>query len=309
MSKALEILVGLAYSGNEQAAYGLSKMYYYGNEVPEDLKKSEEFAETGLDCFDISDDMEMQMFIDFAEMYHYGANGVEKNMSKAVEWYEQIAFLSNNENIILTLAQIYVDGDGVPQNGKRAVELLTKIAFVDVPPEDMYSFGGTCPMEYGRYRYGFDYGSDKARYKLGCMYLYGNVVEKDIYKAAWWFSNLYEVYDYLDSDLVIEMAEKFHLGEGVAKNVDRAMNWYHNFLTYEENKDVMYLLGNIYFEINNIETAIEWYEKSAELENTKAMYRLAEIYEYGYGVEKNLFESLEWIDKISEILNQKIQSE
>ena len=87
------------------------------------------------------------------------------------------------------------------------------------------------------------------------------------------------------------------------------MNWYHNFLTYEEDSEIMYLLGKIYFEINNIEEAIEWYEKSAELENTKAMYRLAEIYEYGYGVEKNLSESLEWIDKISKILSQKVQSQ
>ena len=286
-------------------------MYYYGEEVPEDLKKAEKYAEIGLNYFDGNEYRDMQILVDFAKMYHYGTNGVEKNMSKAVELYEQVAFLSNDEDIVLTLAQIYIDGDGIPQNGERAVELLTKIAFFDLQPEDMYKFGNTCQKAYCDYvydyKYTFDYGSDKARYKLGCMYLHGEAVEKNIYKAAWWFANIYEVYEYINRDLVIEMAEKFHLGEGVAKDLDKAMNWYHNFLTYEEDSEIMYLLGKIYFKIDNIEEAIEWYEKSAELENTKAMYRLAEIYEYGYGVEKNLSESLKWIDKISKILSQEVQ--
>ena len=29
-------------------------------------------------------------YFEFAKMYHYGTNGVEKNMAKAVEWYENI---------------------------------------------------------------------------------------------------------------------------------------------------------------------------------------------------------------------------
>ena len=196
-------------------------------------------------------------------MYHYRKYGVEKNMANAVEWYENIIvyFGGYEENMVLTLAQIYIYGNGVPQNGKRVLELLIEIALPNysyIRRGRIYEDGQDTPLidtdERAYYFSDSDsWESDVTKYTLTGMYFYGNAVEKDISKA---------------------------------------IAWYERIIEYDYNDKTMYMLGECYSDENyserNIYNAIEWYKKSAYEGHVKAMYRLAGIYLCDEDVEKNL---------------------
>ena len=183
---------------------------------------------------------------------------------------------------MLTLAKIYRDGDGVPQNGKRAVELLEEIAF---SADDYFRYEYEYPPS-DEERGNSDFGSDRAKYELGKMYLYGLGVEKNIHRAARWFANISELECY-DSGEVLKIAEAYHNGDGVEKDVEKAVAWYEWLIEYNGDFDgkISCTLGEIYFNgegvKKDINTAVEWYERAAESGNEKAGYKLWKIERYG----------------------------
>lgn len=265
--------------GDYDSRWELVQLYYYGDEVPQDLLKAEKYFDgITYDAGD-GDSIEIEKIVAFAKMYHYSAEGVEKNMVKAVQYYEwltDVTSYENYEDIVITLAKIYRDGEGVPQNGKRAVELLSELAFSD----------GYYPGFEYEYPATFAIGSDEARYMLGCMYLYGQGVKKNIYKAAWWFAHIDELNSYDKGD-IFKLAEAYRKGDDVEKDVENAIAWYEWLIEYEGDYsgEINYILGRIYFNGDGVEkdidTAVEYFEKAAENGNEKARYKLWKIERYG----------------------------
>ena len=73
---------------------------------------------------------------------------------------------------------------------------------------------------------------------------------------------------------IFELAEMYRTGDGVERDVDKALNYY---------------------------------EQAAEYGNVKAAYTLSEIYRGGHGVKKNLSKSREFLDATIKGLLDKIK--
>lgn len=91
-------------------------------------------------------------------------------------------------------------------------------------------------------------------------------------------------------------------------NIEQSIKWFEKAYTLG-NKDAPYKLGKIFeLKINNhpdYETAIKWYMIAAKQHNdSESQFRLGRMYQYGYGVEKNIDESLNWYKKAA-IQNHK----
>ena len=265
--------------GSDWANCELGEMFYYGIGVPEDKPKAAEYFEKAAGCLDEND------MHGFGDMYRYGY-GVEKNIAKAIFWYEQESYWGDRD-ATFALGEIYRDGEGgIQPDGKQAVHYFMELAFnVSEAHYEMmngakfYEDGQNIPMPYEEHAYFFSFdcncGDDEARFELGCMYLYGQAVEKDVYRAAWCFAKTDELYRF-NTRTIFDLAEMYRTGDGVDKDIDVAIAWY--------------------------EKIIEWWSSDVD----KALFALAEIYLNGKGVRKNLNKARYYLDKIMEGLRDTI---
>ena len=106
---------GLAYS-----AFQLGKMYYYGEEVPQDYKKAIEYFEQAAQQGHINSIFEL------GTIYYYG-EAAPQDYKKAIEYFEQAAQKGNVDSIF-QLGKMYYHGDGVSQDYKKAIEYIEQAA-------------------------------------------------------------------------------------------------------------------------------------------------------------------------------------
>lgn len=306
--------------GSDSANFELGKIYSYGDYMPKDYPKAAEYFEkSGDDLYNAFD----EIYYNFGDMYRYG-DGVEKNIEKAIKWYEaqeHCGDYDERRDAIFALAKIYRDGEGdIKTDGEKAVRYLMELAFDSgdyffLTDAKIYEDAQNVPMSYDEQVYfsSFDasHGDDEAKFMLGCMYLYGQAVEKDVYKAAWWFAHMYEL-DCYDNGEIFDLAEKYRTGDGVEKNIDIAIAWYEKIVKWWNTKvdKALFSLAEIYFHGDGVEQdidkALDYYEKAANCGNIKAAYRLSEIYFNGTGVEQDLEEARHYLDKTIKCLKDKI---
>lgn len=98
-------------------------------------------------------------------IYEEGGNGVEKDLAKAIFYYEKSTQEYGSVEGCLALARLYYFGIGVPQNYQKAFDLLTLIAD---------------EANNGR-------GHGVAHMMLGQMYAFGHGVQQDLGIARKYF--------------------------------------------------------------------------------------------------------------------------
>ena len=116
--------------------------------------------------------------------------------------------------------------------------------------------------------------NDWARFALGCMYLYGCGVDKDVFKAGCCFAAMNEPYRF-GMNAIFDLAEKYRTGDGVERDIDIAIAWYKDIIEYDDL-------------------------------HTEALFALAEIYFRGDGVERDLEAAQYYLDKVDTGLRNKI---
>jgi TPR repeat protein len=85
----------------------------------------------------------------------------------------------------------------------------------------------------------------------------------------------------------------------VEKNVDTALEWYTK--SAEKGHAIAQnSAGKIHYDKGRYEEAFKWFKKSAAQGNTDAISNLAECYELGEGVKKDIPEALKWYGKAAE---------
>ena len=155
-------------------------------------------------------------------MYVQG-DGVEQNYKKAREFFELSAG-QGNEGAFYNLGVMYVQGDGVEQNYKKAREYFELSALR---------------------------GDANAAYNLGVMYFTGDGTEREFEKAVYHFSKSAEQGD---SVALYYLGEMYNSGIGVEKDN---------------------------------ESAIQCFRQAAEMGNSQAQFRLGVIYSLGSGVDED----------------------
>ncbi len=201
-----------------------------------------------------------------------------KDEKTAMEWYRRGADLGH-EQAMCNLARMYILGKGVEENLEKAIEWYQKVY------EKKERMAGV------------------AARKIGDIYLHSYDYETG---AEWYRRSA----DLGDDRSLNNLGEMYRDGRGVPKDPDKAMEC---FLTVyerqgEEAGAAANYIGGLY-ECRSFddEKAFEWYLRGAEWGDEDAMYNLANMYEYGTFVEKDIDKAIEWYRKSYEQQGEKAQ--
>ena len=202
--------------------------------------------------------------------YYHGINGVEKNIQKAIEWY-QIAAQEGAPPAQSYMGYFYRNGIGVPQ------DILTSIEW---------------------YRLAAENGYVDAQWSLYYIYTNGEGVPKDSQQAQ---KFLQMAADCGDSDAEFNIAlQKYNQGNcteetlllviSVMEKLDnqkyvRASYWL----------GVKYYYGIHFLDLKDQQKAIYYLQRAKELGDANAACILGEAYLSGAGVEKDLNKGVEYL--------------
>ena len=149
-------------------------------------------------------------------------------------------------------------------------------------------------------------GNKFAQYSLANLYYYGNGVEKDLSQAFLWYRKSSEQGQPYASYAVAQMYDK---GEYVSQSEETAQRYYKvalsGFLEFESkgqaDDNLYYKLGSMFKNglgtEADISKAIDYFKRSAEMNNKNGLYEYGKVLIQGKHIEADLNKGLECIEK------------
>ena len=252
-------------------------------------------------------------------LYHKGF-GVEANVNESIKWYEKSAGLGNHH----AMYNLYLlHKDSSIKDAKYWLELSAKHGNSDAMTDLNTMLSGNSPvllkssstlsnplelafsqLNKENYQEAFNLFlqcSDEceAMNALGSMYLNGLGVQKNYQKAFEWFKKSSVLFNIEAMCYIGYLYEK---GYGVYQSKQKAMQY------YQQGSDMghaecQYNLACLYKNNNDLHTALQWYEKSALLKNSQAMYKAGEMYLFGIGTTKDYKKSFQYFKESADLNN------
>jgi len=259
-------------------------------------------------------------------------DGVEKDLTEAAKWYRMAAEQGHVE-AQCKLGYCYVQGSGVMQDYFEAAKWY-RMAAEQGNIKAQYNLGTFYFNGYGMrmdrteavkwYRKAADQGYAEAQYWLAQAYETGEGVKqgKNLAEAMKWYQ---KAADQGYAPAQFKIASAYETGNGKKKDLAEAVNWYRKaavqghaeaqkklktteLLLNAQNgsAEAQYQLAQAYETGDGVPKdlakAIDWYKKAADQGHAEAQFRLAQAYETGEGVKqgKNLAEAMKWYQKAAD---------
>lgn len=284
--------------------YKLARKYLYGSEdVPQDFDKAYHLflleAEFG----------NALAMHDLGRMFADGL-GREIDLQSAHAWYEKAlaAFLSAEEEkpkpyLEYRIGKMYAAGLGTEQDYGQAASWFQEAVeknhkYAQYSLGCLYYRGQGVVQDYAEalrlYTLSANQGNPYADYELSKMYRDGVGTPVDAtdsdqhFKAA--FSGFYRLEkDSHDDKLQYRLGQMLYNGTGMDKDVQAAVSYLEKSAQLG-NVNAQYLLGKVCLETNieNPAQAIAWMTNAAEAGNAGAQYALGKLYRDGIHVEKDI---------------------
>lgn len=266
--KAEQLLLNESRSGNVLAIQDLGKLYSTDKLGEKDEKKSFSFYEEAFQGF-----MEIEPDSDFMFPYEPKFDGqIMKPVDmRSYVWYR--------------IGKMHCYGLGTEQDYEKAFEWFLKSA---------------------------QEGNKFAQYSLANLYYYGNGVEKDLSQAFLWYQKSASQGQPYASYAAAQMYSK---GEYVAENKETAQRYYKvalsGFLELESkgqaDDNLFYKIGVMYKNglgtEADISKAIDYFKRSAEMNNKNGLYEYGKALIQGNHIEADLEKGLECVEKAMKLKN------
>lgn len=201
-------------------------------------------------------------------------DGVKKDFDAAMIWISKAAQQGDVDSQFW-MGWSLSSGIGLPQDKKAAIEWYKKAATA---------------------------GHGRAQNALAYAYANGNDVQKDLVKAKEWYAKAFNTFSNEaaagDPKASHSLATMYEFGTGVKKDLDEAIKWYEKAIALGDTSG-NYSIGRILLEQGKTERAIPYLERSANLGDFSAQYKLASMYYRGEGVPKNSAIAAKWYQMAS----------
>ena len=266
--KAEQLLLSESKSGNVLAIHDLGKLYSTDKLGAKDEEKSFAFYQEALQGF-------MEIEPDSDHMFPYEPKFKGQVMKPAdmrsYVWYR--------------IGKMHCYGLGTEQDYEKAFQWFLKSS------QEGHKF---------------------AQYSLANLYYYGNSVEKDLSQAFLWYQKSASQGQPYASYAVAQMYSK---GEYVAENNETAQRYYKaalsGFLELESkdqaDDNLFYKIGVMYKNglgtEADISKAIDYFKRSAEMNNKNGLYEYGKTLIQGKYIEADLNKGLECIEKAMKLKN------
>lgn len=260
--KAEQLLLTEAKSGNVLAIHDLGKLYSTEKLGTKDEEKSFAFYQEALQGF-----MEIEPDSDFMFPYEpkYEGQFMKPVDMRSYVWYR--------------IGKMHCYGLGTEQDYKKTYHWFLKSA---------------------------EMKNKFAQYSLANLYYYGNGVEKDLPQAFHWYMKSAEQGQPYAAYAVAQMYSK---GEYVSQNKETAQRYYKAALSgFLKLKSKGQADDNLYYKLGfmfknglgteaDISKTIEYFKRSAELENKNGLYEYGKALIQGQHIEADLEKGLECLEK------------
>lgn len=266
--KAEQLLLSESKSGNVLAIHDLGKLYSTDKLGAKDEEKSFAFYQEALQGF-----MEIEPDSDYMFPYEPKFKGqvMKPADMRSYVWYR--------------IGKMHCYGLGTEQDYEKAFQWFLKSS------QEGHKF---------------------AQYSLANLYYYGNSVEKDLSQAFLWYQKSASQGQPYASYAVEQMYSK---GEYVAENNETAQRYYKaalsGFLELESkdqaDDNLFYKIGVMYKNglgtEADISKAIDYFKRSAEMNNKNGLYEYGKTLIQGKYIEADLNKGLECIEKAMKLKN------
>ena len=266
--KAEQLLLSESKSGNVLAIHDLGKLYSTDKLGTKDEEKSFAFYQEALQGF-----MEIEPDSDYMFPYEPKFKGqvMKPADMRSYVWYR--------------IGKMHCYGLGTEQDYEKAFQWFLKSS------QEGHKF---------------------AQYSLANLYYYGNSVEKDLSQAFLWYQKSASQGQPYASYAVAQMYSK---GEYVAENNETAQRYYKaalsGFLELESkdqaDDNLFYKIGVMYKNglgtEADISKAIDYFKRSAEMNNKNGLYEYGKTLIQGKYIEADLNKGLECIEKAMKLKN------
>lgn len=251
------------------------------------------------------------------EMYRLGM-GTPVNYQKAAAYLtDTVKYDTSNPKALVSLALLYMEGNGVEENQDKALELMTEANILN-DLSSYYYMGvlrekrGECSeaVKYYRNAHKFSDVSEEhalAAYRLGLIYEEGQGIIHDDSKS---FVYYLEAAQKGIVDAQYRVATFFENGRGTDTDRRKARTWYIKAAMGGNPKAQLYL-GEMYedgfLEENikpNIDAAFSWYIRAAIAGEQAASEKAEYILSHGYNVHMDIGEALDWLRRSAANGNQ-----
>ena len=266
--KAEQLLLSESKSGNVLAIHDLGKLYSTDKLGAKDEEKSFAFYQEALQGF-----MEIEPDSDYMFPYEPKFKGqvMKPADMRSYVWYR--------------IGKMHCYGLGTEQDYEKAFQWFLKSS------QEGHKF---------------------AQYSLANLYYYGNSVEKDLSQAFLWYQKSASQGQPYASYAVAQMYSK---GEYVAENNETAQRYYKaalsGFLELESkdqaDDNLFYKIGVMYKNglgtEADISKAIDYFKRSAEMNNKNGLYEYGKALIQGNHIEADLEKGLECVEKAMKLKN------
>ncbi|KAF9974353.1 hypothetical protein BGZ73_002239 [Actinomortierella ambigua] len=242
------------------------------------------------------------------ELYEQGNQQVDKNLQKALKWYQRAAE-GGHAQAQFRLGDLSLHGQGVPQSDVDAFQWFQMAAeqgSVDAQMNlaKMYNDGRGLAKDLSSafqwYQKAALQSNTDAQYCLGCMYRDGQGVAQNYTQAVTWFL---EAVKQEDAAAMCAVGEMYRQGHGVEQNDVEAISFFRKS-ALQGNALGQYSLGEmLLFGLGDHSERSEstmWFKRAAMTGHASAQYRLASAFYYGHGVTRNEVQAASWCRKAAE---------
>lgn len=185
----------------------------------------------------------------------------------------------------------------VLQTVKHITALLDERYAVPVDPDDIYNIGMSyyrrlqkeqnIPVALLLLEEAWNAGNVDSLIYVANSYLKGKGIPQNVKLGIQYLEKASES----NARAAIELAERLWKGDETEKDIPRAVS----ILKRVNDKNALYILGEIYREGIDYNSAFEYYMKAAEHNHVYAQYAVAVAYATGQGINRNMQEAKRWL--------------
>ena len=354
-----------AESGDAEAQFKLAQKYINGLGVSKDETEAVKWYRKAAE----QDNAEAQFQL--GKSYENGI-GIKQDYSEAFQWYSKAAeqghadaqskadFLRDvvrllekagrgDAEAMFKLSICFENGESIAKDLSEALHWIRKAAEQGHLQAQYklaldYENGTGVRADFSEaakwYRKAAEQGHVEAQYKLALAYENGYGITQDLSEAVKWYHKAAEQ-GYVEASRHLQSAEvllaaqngnaeaqynlalAYENGNGMTKDLSEAVKWYRKAAeqghagaqkklktaelllnAQNGNAEAQYKLAQAYEKgsgvTKDLTEAMAWYHKAAEQGHAEAQYKLATAYESGTGVGVNLSEALKWNRKAAE---------
>jgi len=286
--------------GSFKCGYALGLMYHTGMGVEKDEVLAKEYFSSNyailLSEAQANDPVSMHIL---GTYYYYGFS-VQRYIFQALTWFLKASELGYSDSQYM-LGMIY-ETIGHEESDLSKATHYYELAAKQDHPYALYALGINA-LEVERFKDAVFYLEKAAnqQYVLAAYTLAMYYHEKEPQyplKAFEWFM-VAAKQNHTEAEYYVGLY--YQNAKGVPQNIEQAIQWYER-AAMKENKNALYHLAMILIkqERKDFVTVAKLLEKAAKLDHPNAQYNLAVMYQKGDGVEQDMQKALFWYEKAAE---------